>query len=132
MKNNFSLNLLYNFLPTSQNGNIQSCYKILKLFSDSGEIPSNIIESVYQNYPSFGPGDWVCFENLDELGRFSLELCQKMECPEVLILSAQDYNLGVENCSDLRSFRDIFRRYGTSVENPDKIRKKNVFSKLFN
>lgn len=131
MREDIALNLLYNFLP-SDTGEAQSFYKVLNFFSESGDVSSASLESVYEAFTPTGPQDWICFDNLDELGSFALEVCKKVDCPEVFILSAQDYNLAIDNSNDVRAVREIFRRYGTSVENPEKSRKKTVFSKLFN
>lgn len=132
MSHDLHLNLMYNFLPAGFENNTKSYYKVLYFFSEAGVVSKQIIDSIYENYESSGPSSWICFENLDDLGMFALEVCKKMEAPEVLILSAQDYNLAIDACSDLRAFREVFRRYGTCLDNPEKVRKKNVFSKLFN
>lgn len=132
MRQDSSLNLIYNYLPYEKEGKIQSCYKILNFFSETGNVEESTLNSVLENFTSNGPNNWICFDNLDELGNFAMEVCKKLEGPEVLILSAQDYNLAVENTQDIRGFREIFRRYGTCLENPNKTVKKNVFTKLFN
>ena len=72
------------------------------------------------------------FNSLDELGEFAIEVCVELAAPEIFILSAQDYNIGLDSCNDVRSFREIFRRYGTCITNPESgSKKKNLFNKFF-
>jgi predicted amidohydrolase len=131
MRNNLNLNLLYNFVSTN-GGESQSYYKVLYFFSEAGYLAERTLGNIYDRYPQVGPADWICFDNLDDLGRFALDVCQEVAAPEVFILSAQDYNIGVDTCPDVRTFREMFRRYGTCIDNPEKSKKKNVFGKLFN
>lgn len=131
MRQNLNLNLLYNFLPVTKGNETQSYYKVLYFFSEAGHLSERTLHQVYQKYENVGPLDWICFDNLDDLGQFAVDICKEMAAPEVFILSTQDYNLGVDSCLDMRNFRDVFRRYGTCVDNPEKSRKKNVFGKLF-
>lgn len=131
MRQNLNLNLLYNFLPANHNNEVQSYYRVLYFFSEAGHLSERTLHHLYQKFPNVGPLDWICFDNLDDMGRFALDVCKEVAAPEVFILSAQDYNLGIDSSPDMRNFRELFRRYGTCVDNPEKSRKKNVFGKLF-
>lgn len=132
MRNNLHLNLVYNYMPAVTEEGQASYYRVLHFFSDAGEVSDGVVKEFYRNFPACGPDGWICFEDLDDLGKFALQVCVELSSPEVFIISAADYNLGLETCSDVRLYREIFRRYGTSIVNPENSgRKKNLFSKMF-
>lgn len=133
MRNNLHLNLLYNFIEKKdQNGEVVSFYRILHLFSEVGPVSASTLNALYERYPQEDYFDGFCFKSLDELGSFAVEVCIDLSAPEIFILSAQDYNIGLDSCNDIRSFREIFRRYGTSIANPESgQKKKNIFGKIF-
>lgn len=133
MRNNLHLNLLYNFVERKDaNGNAVSFYKILHLFSDIGPVADNTLRTIYHNFETRDYFEGLSFNNLDDLGAFAIEVCKDLSAPEIFILSAQDYNIGLDSSSDVRSFREIFRRYGTAIENPESGQKKrNIFGKIF-
>jgi predicted amidohydrolase len=127
MRNNLNLNCLYKVIDRED-----AQYEILMFFSDAGTIHENTLSNVYQSY-RFHNDDKLIFKNHDDLGQFALDVCKEVAAPEVFILSTQDYNIGLDTCADIRSFREIFRRYGNIIENPDQNKKKNnIFNKLFN
>lgn len=134
MRNNLHLNLLYNFIEKKDSyENTVSFYKVLNLFSEVGPVAQNTLDQVFQNFPQENYFEGMCFKTLDELGSFAVEICTDLSAPEIFILSAQDYNIGLDSCNDVRCFREVFRRYGTCVENPESSsRKKNIFDKFFN
>lgn len=133
MRTDLHLNLIYRQITRYHELGQESLYQILYLFSESGHIPQAPMKKVYDEFPVVQNDDDFYFRTLEDLGRFAGLLCKELEAPEVFILSVQDYNLGLEATSDLRGFRDIFRRYGSVVENPDFTgKKKNLFSKIFN
>lgn len=133
MRNNLHLNLLYNFVESKDaNGNTVSYYKVLYLFSDIGPVAENTLKSIYNHFEHRDYFDGFSFNSLDDLGSFAVEVCKDLSAPEIFILSAQDYNIGLDSCNDVRSFREVFRRYGTVIENPEGSRRpKNIFGKLF-
>lgn len=129
MRNNLNLNCLYKVIEKTED---ESQYEILMFFSDAGEIHNKTLSSVYQGY-RFHNKDALLFKSHDDLGQYALDVCKEVQAPEVFILSTQDYNIGLDTCSDIRGFREIFRRYGNIIENPDQNKKKNnIFNKLFN
>jgi len=135
MRNNLHLNILYQFVESEDSaGNNISFYKIIHFFSEVGVVTTTTLKKVYDNYrPPGAVSDDCLFSSLDQLGHFAIDICKEVSAPEVFLLSAQDYNIGLDSCNDIRSFKEIFRRYGTSIENPDGgHRKKNIFGKLFN
>ena len=129
MRNNLELNLLYRII---NEGEQESLIEVLNFFSEAGPISPKTLEDNYQKY-RFHEGRALLFNTLEELGQFALEVCQETASPEVFILSNVDYNIGLDTCNNVRSFRELFRRYGNVIENPDQGRKKsNIFNKFFN
>lgn len=129
MRNNLHLNLIYRIL---NEGGENSHVEILRFFSEAGPLHQKTLDSVYQKY-RFHSGNALLFKTLEDMGQFALEVCQESASPEVFILSNVDYNIGLDTCNDVRNFREIFRRYGNVIENPDQSRKKNtIFNKFFN
>lgn len=129
MRNNLELNLLYRII---NEGEQDSLIEVLNFFSEAGPISSKTLEESYQKY-RFHEGNALLFNTLEQLGQFALEVCQETASPEVFILSNVDYNIGLDTCNNVRSFRELFRRYGNVIENPDQGRKKtNIFNKFFN
>tara|TARA_Y100000780_G_scaffold232595_1_gene268699 strand:+ start:3969 stop:4292 length:324 start_codon:yes stop_codon:yes gene_type:complete len=106
--------------------------EVINFFSEEGPINSKLINNLYQPF-RFHNESKLLFKTLEELGQFALEVCQETSSAEVFILSNVDYNIGLDTCNDARSFRELFRRYGNVIENPDQSRKKsNIFNKFFN
>jgi hypothetical protein len=132
------INILYKFNDNSsgsQELNVVSEYEILQLFTAIGPLPSKVVTSVYRDFesPNEKTSKKLCFSSLENLGRFVLELLKEAESPEAFLLSTSDYNIGLDSCNDSEQFQDIFRRYGTQVENPESsIKKKSLFGNLFN
>jgi hypothetical protein len=119
------MNILYKFEDNS--------YEIIQLFSENGPIPSKIITSVYSEFKRPGSPDGLLLSSIDEIGRFVVDLLSETDSPEGYILSIEDYNIGVDSCLDTEQFREIFRRFGTNIQNPDSgNKKKNLFTKFFN
>lgn len=134
MRNNLHLNLLYRFVEErNDNGEHTTYYKILQFFSEIGMVSSTVLNKIYLDEDVDGIEGELVFKTLDQLGHFSIKVCKELAAPEVFLLSVQDYNIGLDSCSDVRSFKEIFRRYGTSIDNPEgSHRKKNIFGKIFN
>ena len=104
----------------------------MHFFSDIGPVSRRTLDEVYKKYSQIESGGEYLFKSLDELGEFAVETCVELAAPEIFILSAQDYNIGLDSCNDVRSFKEIFRRYGTCITNPESgSKKKNLFNKFF-
>lgn len=138
MKNNLPLNLLYRFKSFNTPDGATSLYEVLHFFSESSDLPEDLLENVYRDhfgdeYDSQKSNSLrFYFHSLDDLGEFALKVCEQVHVSEVLILSSDDYNLAIESCYDLKGFRDVFRRNGTSIVNSSlSSGKKNIFGKLF-
>ena len=77
--------------------------------------------------------DIESWTNVSKKCREWLSETYSFDLPKVIFLSNVDYNIGLDTCNDARSFRELFRRYGNVIENPDQSRKKsNIFNKFFN
>lgn len=132
MKNNLHLNLLYNFVELPFGAEVKSHYKIVHFFSEVGPVSKKTMDDIYNRHTQNFDEMNYYFNSLDELGDFAIKVCVELSAPEIFILSAQDYNIGLDSCNDVRSFREIFRRYGTCITNPESgSKKKNLFNKFF-
>jgi hypothetical protein len=49
----------------------------------------------------------------------------------VRLLSVQDYNIGLDGARDIRELREIFVKFGETVEGSAPVKKKGLFGKLF-
>lgn len=132
MRNNLALNLIYRYESIEENGALDSIYRVVYFFSEAGMIARENLDRIYEDVvgkPTFGS---YIFSNLDKLGEFALKVCIDQQSPEVFVLSVQDYNTGMESVRDLRSFREVFRRFGNCLNNPDtSFEKSGIFSNIF-
>lgn len=117
MKNNLGLNLIYRELSENR-------LKVLYFFSDAGFVNPKTLEEL-------GPVGME-FDSIEAMTNFSLKVCTELQAPEVFVLSVTDYNSGVEGTRDVRNFREIYRRFGHALVNPEfKREKTGLFSKFF-
>jgi hypothetical protein len=135
MKNNLALNLIYSQVVIKE-GEGQfpgTFFKVLYFFSEANFIPFKILDDSARALFNDPMDLKFMFEDLEDLSRFALHVCEQMGAPEVFVLSAQDYNSGVEGTRDIRNFREIYRRFGHSLLNPQfkKDKSGNFFSKFF-
>jgi hypothetical protein len=135
MKEGFALKLIYQFGhdDSSEFPELSGRYKVLYFFSEAGPVDPASQEQVSQKIFAKSVGFPATFTSLDDLKEFAMGVCQFTNSPEVFVLSIQDYNVGVEAARDVRTFREIFRRYGLILANPDVInRAPGLFGKFFN
>jgi hypothetical protein len=134
MKEGLAINLIYHFGHDfdSEFPELAGRYRILYFFSEAGPVTTESQDTIYVklfNRPATHP---VAFTSLDDLKDFAMGVCQLVKAPEVFVLSVQDYNIGVEAARDVRAFREIYRRYGLNLSNPDIInRGPGLFGKFF-
>lgn len=133
---NKEINILYKFNEANTDSKAESSnYQILQVFTELGPLANKTLSSVYREFsqPGLGSPASMHFASLEELGRFVIEVLKESGSPEAFLLSTEDYNIGLDSCNDSEQFQDIFRRYGTSLENPESsIKKRSLFGNLFN
>lgn len=93
-------------------------YKIIHSFSWSGVVSASLLSSAYQQAMPDNDGSFE-MNSFEELKNVGLSLIQELKAPEAFLISVQDYNIGIESTHELRNYRDMFRRYGHVVSNPD-------------
>ncbi len=107
-------------------------YEVLYFFSDAGPVPAEAITTAMQELFQRPPSHPLSFAAHEELKDFALGVCQVMGSPEVSLLPVQDYNIGVEAARDRRAFRELFRRYGLNIPNPEVIQRPgSLMKRLF-
>ncbi|MFZ4712308.1 MAG: hypothetical protein ACOYL6_01235 [Bacteriovoracaceae bacterium] len=135
MNHNLALNLIYSQITINQGeGQYPGTYfKVLYFFSESSFVPVRDLEEVARALFSEPVALKLMFDDLEDLTRFAVGVCVHLESPEVFVLSSIDYNSGVEGTRDIRNFREIYRRFGHSLLNPQikKEKASNFFSKFF-
>lgn len=135
MKEGLALNLIYKFGHdvNSEFPDLAGRYSVIYFFSEAGPVAHDIQEEVAQKIFGKSIGQPPMFSSLDDLKDFAMSVTQALRAPEVFILSVQDYNVGVEATRDVRAFRELYRRYGLNLANPDIInRGPGLFGKFFN
>lgn len=126
------LNVIYHF-QASQNfeGEFKpASYKMVYLFHEDGLVDSSLILETLKAFPDSNYQDKT-FLNLDDLKAFSMRLGEALEVSKVRLISVQDYNIGIDGAKDLKSFRELFSKYGEAFVNEAVAKKKNFFGKLF-
>ena len=138
MKEGLAINLIYHFghegtVPAdAEFPELSGRYRVLYFFSEAGPVSPEAQEEAAQRLFNRSVGVPATFSSLDDLKDFAMGVCQLVKAPEVFVLSVQDYNVGVEAARDVRTFREIYRRYGLNLANPDVIsRGPGLFSKFF-
>jgi len=126
-----NLYLLYHF-KDSQNLSLTNepcAYHIILLFSEVGDLSLADCKKVI---PELLDVNDLNFRTKEELIEFSKNCISELDFQSVFLLASNDYNIGIESCHDLSSFREIFDRYGhhIGIEDTDQS-SKNIFGKLF-
>ena len=126
------LTLIYNF-QSSQNQDEEfkpASYKMVYFFSDEGFVDPQIILELLKAFPDSNYQDKT-FLNLEDLKAFALRVAEEMGFAQVRLLSVQDYNIGIDGAKDLKSFKDLFNKYGEALINEQAVKKKGLFGKFF-
>lgn len=127
-----SLNLIYHF-QASQNKHgefRQASYCVVYFFSHEGFLEKSLLKEMSKSVPE-ADHENLTFLNLDDLKIFALRVCQELTCPEVRLISIQDYNIGIDGARDLGSFQSIFSKFGELVVNEMMTKKKSFLGKFF-
>jgi hypothetical protein len=126
------LTLIYHF-QSSQNQDedfTPASYKIVYFFNQDGFIDSKIILELLKAFPD-SDYQQKSFLNLDDLKAFALRVAEEVEAQQVRLISVQDYNIGVDGAKDLKTYRELFGKYGEALINDQVTKKKGLFGKFF-
>ena len=127
MKKKLYLYLLYRITGDESN----SMLEVLNVFSDSGAIPEKWLQ-VAREKTGLGEKNPAFFPSLERMAQFALALDAEAGSQGVLLLSTADYNLGLDNCSNVEEFKDIFQNYGELLQDSSQNQRKNsLFDKFF-
>lgn len=130
-KRKYNLYLLYQFKePSGVNTDIMNnVYFTILLFSELGELGDSELKKVI---PEYNSDEDLSFRTKSELVEFAQNCLANLDFHSVYLLASQDYNIGIESCHDLSSFREIFHRYGEHISHGEvESKEKNIFGKLF-
>jgi hypothetical protein len=131
MRNKEEVFLLFRFShnpPGEQSEGHQGRYQIIFFFDYNGEINFNEIKNANS---SFGHGyESPIFGTKEELTEFAQDFVEANSYRSLYLLSANDFNIGIELCHDLQAFRQIFKKYGHQLENKSDS-PRSLFGRLF-
>jgi hypothetical protein len=127
-----NLSLIYHFRSSkSLNGEWSpASYRAVYFFSEDGFLDSGLLSELAKSVPEANHQE-LTFLNLDDLRSFALRVCQELRAQDVRLISVQDFNIGVDGATDLKSFQSIFSKFGEVVETEEAPRKKGFLSKFF-
>jgi hypothetical protein len=126
------LHLIY-FFQSSQNQNeswTPARYKVVHFFGDEGFVPEEKLRELAKSDPNADFTD-LTFLSLDDIKAFAERVSEDMGGESVRLLSVQDYNIGLDGARDLKELKEIFVKYGETVEGSSPVKKKGLFGKLF-
>lgn len=126
------LTLIYHF-QSSQNQDEDfrpASYKMVYFFNEEGFVDTKLILELLKAFPDSSYQDKT-FLNLDDLKAFAHRVAEELSSPQVRLISVQDYNIGIDGSRDLKSFRDLFGKYGEAIVNEQAVKKKGLFGKFF-
>jgi hypothetical protein len=126
------LHLIY-FFQSSQNQNeswTPARYKVVHFFSDEGFVSDERLRELAKSDPHANV-DELTFLSLEDLKAFASRVSEDRGGESVRLLSVQDYNIGLDGARDLAELRQIFVKYGETVEATTPVKKKGLLGKLF-
>lgn len=130
MRNKDEVFLLFKFSHFGPNEELSGSgkYQVIFFFDYNGEVDFKEVKKANVSYEQD-------FENLefitkDDLIEFGQNFISANNYQALYLLSASDYNIGIESCHDLHAFREIFKRYGNKLE-AETSSQKSIFGKLF-
>lgn len=126
------LTLIYHF-QSSQNQDEEfkpASYKMVYFFNEEGFVENRVILELLKAFPDSNFQDKT-FLNLDDLKAFAHRVAEELGSPQVRLISVQDYNIGIDGARDIKSFRELFGKYGEAIVNEQAVKKKGLFGKLF-
>jgi len=126
------LNLIYHFhsFQDSDEEFKPASYRILYFFDEEGFVSPKVILDLLKAFPDSNFQDKT-FMNLDDLKAFAMRAAEHLEVSQVRLISVQDYNIGVDGAKDIKSYRELFNKYGEALVNQQSVKKKGLFGKFF-
>jgi hypothetical protein len=126
------LTLIYHF-QSSQNQDEEfkpASYKMVYFFNSEGFVDSKLILELLKAFPDSNFQDKT-FLNLDDLKAFAHRVAEEVQAAQVRLISVQDYNIGIDGAKDIKSYRELFNKYGETLVNEQAVKKKGLFGKFF-
>lgn len=126
------ITLIYHF-QSSQNHNgdfTPARYRVISFFSEDGFLEDELLKEMAKSIPE-GNYEELTFLNLDDLKAFALRVSEELSVSHARLISVQDYNIGVDGARDLKTYREIFSKYGELVVNEAISKKKGFLGKFF-
>jgi hypothetical protein len=129
-----NIHILYRFSEEKgvEIADSSSKYRVLFLFNERGPLSKNNFKKVCEEYSIDTESEPIDFPTKEELLGFAHTLGSFLGSTSALLLSVNDFNIGIESCHDLQAFKEIFNRYGTNLPcNESQSSDKGIFSKFF-
>ncbi|MBA2403445.1 MAG: hypothetical protein H0V66_01630 [Bdellovibrionales bacterium] len=127
-----SLTLIYHFQSSQNHGEDfqPASYKMVYFFNDEGFVDSKVLLELLKAYPDSNYQDKI-FLNLDDLKAYAQRVAEELGAPQVRLISVQDYNIGIDGAKDIKSYKELFNKYGEALINEQAAKKKGLFGKIF-
>lgn len=121
---------LYRMLKETIDGIEQNpVFKTVIFFNSSGEVSFDELRKIG---PEFVTEKGLVFKAKEEMMTFLEATMAEFHAPNLFILSANDYNIGIESCQDLSTFKELFQRYGNEIVSEEEVSgSKKFLSKFF-
>lgn len=103
--------LVYNF--TAEHGGEESFYKILTFYDSHGIISEHDFSNNLLGGKSIPE---ITFSTKEDLAKFCEEFLNSHKYDGLYLISASDFNIGMESGHNLETFLEIFPKYGAFVE----------------
>ena len=118
--------IVYNF--TENEGESNSHYQILYFFDSHGEVTLDSQQKL--NEAGAQIKKTIEFQTKENFIEFVQDFIDTHDYQTGHTLSADDFNIGIESCHNLFTFREIFKRYGTQIHRSEDA-KKSLLGKFF-
>ncbi len=104
-------------------------YEVVFFFSSEGEITSKEINK--RTDLSLSEGETLRFKHKEELVQLGQEFLSLSPQKILYLLSTSDFNIGLESCKNIESFKGIFEAFGTKVDSSEAKSKKSILKRIF-
>lgn len=130
MRNKEEVFLLFRFShnPPGEADENQGRYQTIFFFDYNGEVDFKEFQGANSSFGEDYEGP--IFGTKEELTEFAQDFVESNSYRSLYLLSANDFNIGIESCHDLQAFREIFKRYGHQIENKSDT-PRSLFGRIF-